>query len=224
MKPCGKQRAADASKHTKAPTASGAPAATPSSNTNRPTPTPLALAVPASPLAASHAAHAMDSTQRSHDQPTAHADERAWCSRMSSQPRSSRLRVVTLSSSRDDCLMVRDFEREEHVYTPGLRLRSLRFVSDCEIELDFEGIGTEDRVFVARCQDGAIPLINFDREFERRFRGTPCINAGNSLSPLVSQMFAARRDQLPADESWDRAMADCIEQVARQWHADHGNA
>ena len=35
-KPCGKQRAADASKHTKAPTASGAPAATPSSNTKPP--------------------------------------------------------------------------------------------------------------------------------------------------------------------------------------------
>jgi len=45
--------------------------------------------------------------------------------------------------------MVRDFEREQHTYRPGLRLRGLRFLSDTEIELDCEGMETADRTFVA---------------------------------------------------------------------------
>lgn len=110
--------------------------------------------------------------------------------------------------------MVRDFEREQHTYRPGLRLRAMRFRSDTEIELDFEGIGTADRTFtVRRDVAGAIPLLSFDDEFSRLYRGTPCISAGNSLNLLASQMFIARGDELPIDEEWVRVREECIEAV-----------
>jgi hypothetical protein len=109
--------------------------------------------------------------------------------------------------------VARDFEREQHTYRPGLRLRGMHFRSDTEIELDFEGIGTVDRTFVVRREAAAVPVISFDEEFARLYRGVPCLTAGRSLNPLVGQMFAARGDELPADEEWLRVRDECIEAV-----------
>jgi hypothetical protein len=114
----------------------------------------------------------------------------------------------------EDGQMVRDFEREQHEYRPGLRLRGARFLSDSEIELDFEGLGTPDRVFVARRAAESAGLITFDAPFSQLYRGIPCLSAGDSLIPLVSQMFVARGDELPADAAWQRAFDDCKERVA----------
>ena len=78
--------------------------------------------------------------------------------------------------------MPRDFEMEQHEYRPGLRFRGLRFVSDDEIELDFEGLDTGDRSFRARrSEHGGIPLWTYDEEFRRLYSGVPCLTAGSSL-------------------------------------------
>ena len=69
--------------------------------------------------------------------------------------------------------MVRGFEREQHTYQLGLRLRGLRFLSDSEIEMDFEGIGTTDRTFVANSLSGPIAGFTFDAEFSRLYRSVP---------------------------------------------------
>jgi hypothetical protein len=112
--------------------------------------------------------------------------------------------------------VVRDFEQEQHSYRPGLRLRAMRFRSDTEIELDFEGIGTADRTFVVRRDAAAAPVISFDEEFARLYIGVPCLTAGSSLNPLVGQMFVARGDELPADEQWARVRDECVEAVEQR--------
>lgn len=113
--------------------------------------------------------------------------------------------------------MVRDFEREQNTYRPGLRLRSLRFLSDTEIELDFEGIETPDRTFVASRSEGPIPGVNFDGEFSRLYRGIPYVSVGHSFNPLIGQMFVARHDELPADEAWERVRDESEKTLAERW-------
>lgn len=90
---------------------------------------------------------------------------------------------------------VRPFEREERHYEPGLRVRALTFLSDTEIELAFEGIGTEGRTFRARlvewvttrsgaADDSAnrtadpysglrVVVLDWDPEFNRLYRRLP---------------------------------------------------
>ncbi|MBO0822339.1 MAG: hypothetical protein J2P27_00600 [Actinobacteria bacterium] len=118
--------------------------------------------------------------------------------------------------------MVEDCEHGRHEYRPGLRLRGTRFISDTEIELDFEGLDTVDRTFRAqRDEHGGIPVFTFDDDFCHLYRGIPCLTMGEELNTLVSRLFAARRDQLPADSEWHRAMEDCQAQVAARWNATH---
>ncbi len=96
----------------------------------------------------------------------------------------------------------------------------MTFLSEAEIELDFEGIDTADRRFVVRREvTGGITLINFDAEFSRLYRGVPCLTAGTSLNVLAAQMFTARGDELPADEEWARVRQAWIDQVQDRWQA-----
>jgi hypothetical protein len=112
-------------------------------------------------------------------------------------------------------VMVQDYEQIEHQYRPGLRLRVIRFVSDTEIELDFEGLDTADRTFrVQRSEHAGIALITFDDDFCHLYRGIPCLTVGEGLTTLVRGLFAARRDEMPADSEWSRVMQDCQAQVA----------
>lgn len=113
----------------------------------------------------------------------------------------------------------RDFEQEQHEYHPGLRLRGLRFLSDDQIELDFEGLGTADRTFVARREwldSQGFWLMNFDEEFSRLYRGVPLLSIGHSLNPLIRQAWAARSDQLPADDAWQRLFDERRAELARR--------
>jgi hypothetical protein len=119
-------------------------------------------------------------------------------------------------------VMVQDYEQGEYEYRPGLRLRGTRFISDTEIELDFEGLDTADRTFRAqRREHGGIPVVTFDDDFCHLYRGIPCLNVGDGLNTLISRLFAARRDQLPADSEWSRVMEGCQSQVAARWNATH---
>ena len=107
-------------------------------------------------------------------------------------------------------------------YTPGLRLRGLRFTGEDEIELDFEGLGTSDRVFYARREhiQDALWVINFDEDFGRLYRGIPLLWAGETLEHLVSQAWASRREQLPSDSEWERLFAEGKERLRLAWEAE----
>ena len=113
----------------------------------------------------------------------------------------------------------RDFEMEQHEYFPGLRLRALRFRTDDEIELDFEGLGTADRTFVVRRSPEGAPIqpFEFEEEFYRLYRGVPILTCGLSLDPLVRQAFVVRGDQLPADEAWQRLFDELHAELTRRW-------
>ena len=68
--------------------------------------------------------------------------------------------------------MPRDFEMEQHDYRPGLRHRGLRFVSDDEIELDFEGLDTHDRTFlVPRTEHASIAVWSSEGGVPSPLRG-----------------------------------------------------
>ena len=124
-------------------------------------------------------------------------------------------------------MAIRDFEMEQHEYRPGLRLRSLTFVNDDEIELMFEGIDTADRSWRVRrrrveTSAGAeIEMVNFEDDFNRLYRGIPLVSCGFSLNPLVNQAWVARGDQLPIGESWDRVFEEGKAELARRWAATH---
>lgn len=116
--------------------------------------------------------------------------------------------------------MPKDFEAEQHTYRPGLRLRGLRFLSDDEIELDFEGLDTGDRVYHARREwlaDRGFWLYNFDDEFARLYRGVPILSAGMSLNPLILAAWSARLDELPSDEEWQREFDERRAELGRRW-------
>lgn len=121
-------------------------------------------------------------------------------------------------------MTIRDFEREQHEYRPGLRLRGLRFLSDDEIELDFEGLGTADRTFLARREhvDGIGWLYNYDEEFGRLYRGVPILSCGYSLNPLIREAWTARADQLPADEAWQQLFDERRAELRRRWEEQEG--
>jgi hypothetical protein len=113
--------------------------------------------------------------------------------------------------------MTRAWENEVHDYFPGLRFRGLRFLNDREIELDFEGLGTEDRRFLAFYEDGEIPVINFEDGFSRLYQGIPILTAGKGLPALVGRAVAARKDQLPADQARDELVQELTAELQRRW-------
>jgi len=136
------------------------------------------------------------------------------------RPGSALQRLLGISATLH--VMVRDFEREQHEYRPGLRLRSLVFISDDEIELSFEGLGTADRTWrVQRRVHGGIAVINYDEEFNKLYRGIPLVSCGHSLNPLVHQAWVARGDQLPIEESWERVFEEGKAELARRWAETH---
>lgn len=115
--------------------------------------------------------------------------------------------------------MAEDHELCEHEYRPGLRLRGTRFISDTEIELNFEGLGTADCTFRAqRGEHGGIPASP-NGDFCRLYRDVLCLTVGAGLNALAGRLFAARRDQLPAGSEWSRMMEDCQAQVGARWNA-----
>ena len=135
----------------------------------------------------------------------------------------SRHLSATAARRRDTLEMAsRDFETEQQEYRPGLRLRSLEFINDDEIEVTFEGIATSERTWrVRRSVHGGIPLINWDEEFNNLYRGVPLVSCGHSLDALVNQAWASRDDQLPIEESWERVFEEGKEQLARRWAETH---
>lgn len=116
--------------------------------------------------------------------------------------------------------MCRDFEKQENTYRPGLRLRSLRFITDDEIELDFEGIDAPDATFRASREwvTGLGWLHNFDEDFGRLYRGVPLLTAGMGVNAVIRGAWIARADELPTGESWQREFDAGKAELARRWN------
>ena len=63
-------------------------------------------------------------------------------------------------------------------YSPGLRLRAIRFIDENTLEYDFEGIDAADEMFqLARSNDNRLGIwvYNFEQDFARRYRGVPAV-------------------------------------------------
>ena len=100
-----------------------------------------------------------------------------------------------------------------------LRLRGHRFISDNELVLDFEGVGTADQSFVATRTPGSIQVLNLDAEFSRQFLGVPCLSIGDGYIKLVSQLFEARADPLPAGAEWKRRFDECADELKARFNS-----
>ncbi len=112
----------------------------------------------------------------------------------------------------------------ESTLRPALRLRSLRFITDDEIELDFEGLDAPDATFRATrtwLEDIGIWLYNFDEAFDRLYRGVPIFQAGHSANSAITGAWAARDDVLPTGASYDRKYTAARAEVERRWKESH---
>ena len=115
--------------------------------------------------------------------------------------------------------VVRDFEKQENTFRPGLRLRSLRFISDDELELDFEGLDAPDATFRATrtwLEDSGSWLYNVDEDFSRLYRGVPLLTAGLAVNAAIRGAWMARADELPTGESWDHEFAAAQTELERR--------
>ena len=102
--------------------------------------------------------------------------------------------------------------------TERLRLRGHRFLSDDQVELDFEGMGVPDASFVAtRREHDGMQMIDFDADFGRLYLGVPCLGTGTPYGKFVGALFAARDVQLPAGAAWQRAFDECVADVSARF-------
>ena len=116
-----------------------------------------------------------------------------------------------------------DREPEPVSYSPGLRLRAIRFIDENTLEYEFEGIDAADETFqLVRSNDNrlGIWIYNFGQDFDKRYRGVPFVFAGAGLERLGSYFFAARYSELPVGASYEQLKAELRDALAERWRQD----